>query len=200
MDISARALSLADRPRLGHFGHQGSHAPGRPILALNDKSLPPFAMSGVRQRGIATLQRTGRVVWMAEANELHGGVSVSASFPLKISHCASEPRRVTGIKDEKPMGLLNFLNIFSRTPESHRLDGRSRALLAASFRPLRDGEPGWITMQEARKLFSPVEDSDALGEVQLKFSPQTGRLYLTRRATLRFVTPSYHALAKQNSK
>ncbi len=28
MDISARASSLADRPRLGHLGHQCSHAPG----------------------------------------------------------------------------------------------------------------------------------------------------------------------------
>src|SRR5277367_3839912 len=27
MDISARAISLADRPRLGHLGHQCSHAP-----------------------------------------------------------------------------------------------------------------------------------------------------------------------------
>src|SRR6266702_8941165 len=32
MDISARAISLADRPRTGHLGHQCSHAPGRPIL------------------------------------------------------------------------------------------------------------------------------------------------------------------------
>jgi hypothetical protein len=32
MDISARAFSLADRPRSGHSGHQCSHALGRPIL------------------------------------------------------------------------------------------------------------------------------------------------------------------------
>jgi hypothetical protein len=32
MAISARAFSLADRPRLDHLGHQCSHAPGRPIL------------------------------------------------------------------------------------------------------------------------------------------------------------------------
>jgi hypothetical protein len=30
MDISARATSLTDRPRLDHLGHQFSHAPGRP--------------------------------------------------------------------------------------------------------------------------------------------------------------------------
>jgi hypothetical protein len=34
MDISARAISLANRPRAGHGGYQCSHAPGRPILHL----------------------------------------------------------------------------------------------------------------------------------------------------------------------
>ena len=30
--ISAHAISLPDRPRPGHLGHQCSHAPGRPVL------------------------------------------------------------------------------------------------------------------------------------------------------------------------
>src|SRR5262249_37151187 len=34
MDISARAISLADRPERGHLGHQYSQAPERPILHL----------------------------------------------------------------------------------------------------------------------------------------------------------------------
>jgi hypothetical protein len=95
-------------------------------------------------------------------------------------------------------------NVFSyesfALPAAHRLDGRSRAFLAASFRPLRDGEPGWITMQDARKLFSLVEDSHALGEndklgnanlaafasaldAQIEVAPSAGRLYLMRKAT-----------------
>jgi len=41
MDISARAISLADRPRAGHSGHQCSHAPGRPILHLVSSSRRP---------------------------------------------------------------------------------------------------------------------------------------------------------------
>jgi len=41
MDISARAISLADRPRLGHLGHQCSHAPGRPNLHLVSSSRRP---------------------------------------------------------------------------------------------------------------------------------------------------------------
>jgi len=34
MDISARAISLPDRPRVGQLGHQCPRAPGRPILHL----------------------------------------------------------------------------------------------------------------------------------------------------------------------
>jgi len=41
MDISARAISLADRPRQGHSGHQCSHAPGRPNLHLVSSSRRP---------------------------------------------------------------------------------------------------------------------------------------------------------------
>src|SRR5258708_3039218 len=41
MDISARAISLTDRPQRGHVGHQGSHAPGRPILHLFSFSRRP---------------------------------------------------------------------------------------------------------------------------------------------------------------
>jgi hypothetical protein len=104
-------------------------------------------------------------------------------------------------KMKKTMRWLR--NMFSRAsfalPAAHRLDGRSRALLAASFRPLRDDEPGWITMQEARKLFSSVDESHALGEndklgnanlaafasaleAQIEFSPSAGLLYLMRKA------------------
>jgi hypothetical protein len=31
MDISARAISLPDRPGVGHLGHQCSQSPGRPL-------------------------------------------------------------------------------------------------------------------------------------------------------------------------
>jgi hypothetical protein len=41
MDISARAISLTDRPRPGHLGHQCSHAPGRPNLHLVSFSRRP---------------------------------------------------------------------------------------------------------------------------------------------------------------
>src|SRR3984957_6440652 len=41
MDISARAISLADRPQPGHLGHQCSHTPGRPNLHLVSSSRKP---------------------------------------------------------------------------------------------------------------------------------------------------------------
>ena len=46
MDISARAISLPDRPRLGQTGHQCSHAPGRPILHLVSSSRRPRRETG----------------------------------------------------------------------------------------------------------------------------------------------------------
>ena len=47
MDISAHAISLSDRPRLGHLGHQCSHAPGRPILHLVSSSRRPRQVSRI---------------------------------------------------------------------------------------------------------------------------------------------------------
>jgi len=47
MDISARAISLPDRPRPGHLGHQCSHAPGRPNLHLISSSRRPRQVSRI---------------------------------------------------------------------------------------------------------------------------------------------------------
>src|SRR6266568_6254386 len=47
MDISARAISLPDRPRTGHLGHQWSRVPGRPILHLVSSSRRPRRVTGV---------------------------------------------------------------------------------------------------------------------------------------------------------
>src|ERR1700730_12756047 len=48
MDISAHAVLLRDRPRMGHLGHQGSHAPVRPILHLFSSSRSPRRETGCR--------------------------------------------------------------------------------------------------------------------------------------------------------
>jgi hypothetical protein len=102
------------------------------------------------------------------------------------------------------MGPVDFLKAWFRSPTPppgpRRLDGRSKALLAASLRFLRDEEPGWITLQEAKTLFSPVSDAYAFGEIdetgkanlaafaadhgglQFEFMPIEGRLYFMRKA------------------
>jgi hypothetical protein len=64
---------------------------------------------------------------------------------------------------------------------------------------LPEEEPGWITMKEAKALFSPADDAYAFGEmdevgkanlaafaaasggVQFEFMPVEGRLYFMRR-------------------
>jgi hypothetical protein len=103
------------------------------------------------------------------------------------------------------MGLLNFLKGWFRDPAlppgPRRLDGRSKALLIASLKFLQAEEPGWITMQEAKRLFSPVNDAYAFreideigksnlaafaaehGELQFELIPVEGRLYFMRKAS-----------------
>src|SRR3954471_624183 len=46
MDISAPAISLADRPRLGHLGHQCSQAPGRPT-SISSHPLADFGRKSI---------------------------------------------------------------------------------------------------------------------------------------------------------
>jgi hypothetical protein len=65
------------------------------------------------------------------------------------------------------MGLLDSLkSLFfggeTRPPPARRLDGRSKLLLSASLERLPIEEPGWITMQEANALFSPMETADCI--------------------------------------
>ena len=103
------------------------------------------------------------------------------------------------------MGLLDYLKAFFRPgappPEPRRLDGRSKPLLAASLKMLPDEEPGWITMKEAKTLFSQEDEAYAFGEmeeagtadlaafasasgnVQFEFMPVQGRLYFMRKAS-----------------
>jgi hypothetical protein len=94
--------------------------------------------------------------------------------------------------------LKAFFRLGVLPPAPRRLDGRSTALLAASFEMLPDEEPGWITMKEVVALFSPERDAYAFGEldeiakanlaafasatgVQFEFMPVEGRLYFLRK-------------------
>ncbi len=59
------------------------------------------------------------------------------------------------------MALRDWWNsLWSRglppAPSTQRLDGRSKALLAASLNMLPYDMPGWITNEEAKQLFSPM--------------------------------------------
>jgi hypothetical protein len=86
-------------------------------------------------------------------------------------------------------------------PLARRLDGRSKALLAASIKVLPYETPGWITNKEAKQLFSPMADDYAFGEMDevgksniadfvahvtprcsFEFMPVEGRVYFIRKA------------------
>jgi hypothetical protein len=59
-----------------------------------------------------------------------------------------------------------------------RLDGSTKASLAASIKALPRGERGWITLKEAAALFSHKEREYAFGELD-----EEGKLDLASFAT-----------------
>jgi hypothetical protein len=90
----------------------------------------------------------------------------------------------------------------SAVPSPRRLDGRSKALLAASIKMLPYDEPGWIINKEAKSLFSPMDDQYAFGEMDevgkqniarfaastgdgclFEFMPVEERVYFIRKGT-----------------
>jgi hypothetical protein len=90
----------------------------------------------------------------------------------------------------------------SAPPEPRKLSATSEPALSASLRALPVGERGWITLSEARALFSRMDDQYAFGEMDeggkanlaafaaqserrcdFDLMPVEGRLYFTRKAT-----------------
>jgi hypothetical protein len=87
-------------------------------------------------------------------------------------------------------------------PDARRLNAVDVFALSASLGALLDGERGWITLSEARDLFSTMDDQYAFGEMDeigranlvafaaqsehrstFDLMPVEGRVYFTRKAT-----------------
>jgi hypothetical protein len=90
----------------------------------------------------------------------------------------------------------------STPPDARRLNAVDELALSASLRTLHVGERGWITLSEARDLFSTMDDQYAFGEMDeigranlvafaaqseyrstFDLMPVEGRVYFTRKAT-----------------
>jgi hypothetical protein len=88
----------------------------------------------------------------------------------------------------------------SAPPDAPRLEAGSESELSLSLRALPDGERGWITLAEARYLFSHMDDQYAFGEMDdvgksklgafaaqsehrssVDIMPVEGRVYFTRK-------------------
>jgi hypothetical protein len=86
-------------------------------------------------------------------------------------------------------------------PDARRLNAVDELALSASLRTLHVGERGWITLSEARDLFSTMDDQYAFGEMDeqgkaslaafaaqsehrstVDLRPVEGRVYFTRKA------------------
>jgi hypothetical protein len=89
----------------------------------------------------------------------------------------------------------------SGSPDAPRLNAGNESELSVSLRALPDGERGWITLSEARHLFSHMGDQYAFGEMDdvgksklgafaaqsehrssVDIMPVEGRVYFTRNA------------------
>jgi hypothetical protein len=94
--------------------------------------------------------------------------------------------------------IKSFLGIGAAPPlDQRRLGAASEATLSSSLKSLVAGEPGWITLQEARHLFSSMDDQYSFGEMDdqgksnlaafaaehrssFDIMPTEGRIYFTR--------------------
>src|SRR5207248_10722001 len=89
---------------------------------------------------------------------------------------ASEPSERSGVvsRSDQPkrsvMGIWKAIKAAfapgtSVPPDARRLSAVDELALSASLRALPVGERGWITLSEARALFSPMDDRYAFGEM-----------------------------------
>jgi hypothetical protein len=95
-----------------------------------------------------------------------------------------------------------FAPSISVPPDARRLSAVDELALSASLRALHVGERGWITLSEARALFSWMDDQYTFREMDeqvkaslaafaaqnehrstFKLMPAQGRVYFTRQAT-----------------
>jgi hypothetical protein len=106
---------------------------------------------------------------------------------------------------ENPMRVWDRLkSVFEEAADPKlppKLDANSEAALSRSIRILPLGNRGWITMREARSLFSPLRDQYAFGDTDdqgkaeiarfaaqrghhsdFDFMPAEDRVYFTRTA------------------
>jgi hypothetical protein len=97
--------------------------------------------------------------------------------------------------------LKSVFEVAAEPQSPPKLDASSEATLSRSIRILPLGNRGWITMQEARSLFSPLRDEYAFGDFDergkaeiarfaaqrghhsdVDFMPAEDRVYFTRTA------------------
>ena len=135
MDISSPAFSLADRPRMGHSGHQGSQTPGRPILHFVSSSRRP------RQgNGDYVIDPSSMVQFLCSCRE-----AVPSSRPARCAgHRAQRPSRlaVAVAFVLAPPSEGHALTVPSTVPRLRRL-GRRRSCRPGQFEvaPLVENRP-----------------------------------------------------------
>ena len=148
MDISARSISLADRPRVGHLGHQCSIAPGRPVSI---SSLPLADLGGKTLSALPT---------SSAAPHLSSSL-VRADGRSFVPACALQAARAQGGQG-RPSGRRGRLGVqagldgaehgarIMQVGSNHRLSSSLRILVPWRALPRRCARACWRVRSPAR--------------------------------------------------
>ena len=139
MDISAPAFSLADRPRMGHLGHQGWQAPGRPVLHFVSSSRRPRRETGLCHR------------------------SLLIAVPLFVLEA------VPSFSNRRPKSKRLIQFFCSTAPQAffrpdRRFNRPARADTVKSPPPRRRGMASWPPPKAARSVLDGGEHAGRLGD------------------------------------
>jgi hypothetical protein len=90
------------------------------------------------------------------------------------------------------MGIMNLIGkLFgveaAPPPDAMKLDGKTEATLARSVSALPPGERGWITLAEARILFSTKRAQYAFGETDLDGRKKIESFAAQHRSVINFM-------------
>jgi hypothetical protein len=143
MDISERAFSSPDRPRMGQTGHQGSHAPGRPVLHLVSSSRRPRQENGTMSwlspdqcssfvRAMRPFLRPGLRVFQGHRAQGSSRLAVALSSPSRRRFQASLDGREHGAMLTLVGAAIAFVVAHSKLRPLLRTAHAMRASLLAS--------------------------------------------------------------------
>ena len=146
MDISARSISLADRPRLGQMGHQCSIAPGRPVSI---SSLPLADLGGEGVECIAATSSAAPHLVSSLVRADGRSFVPACTLDMRRAQARSRPAR-QGRSAELGLDGAEHGARIMQVGSNHRLSSSLRILVPWRVLPRRCGRACWRVRSPAR--------------------------------------------------